>query len=127
MQTIYLIFGFLAIFIACLGLYGLVSFATEQRAKEIGIRKVLGATVPNIVFNLSKDFLKLVLLANIISWPLGFYVMNNWLDNFAYRIGIEWWVFLASGLLAQLIAILTISQQALKSALSNPADILQYE
>jgi putative ABC transport system permease protein len=117
----------LAIFVACLGLYGLASFATEQRAKEIGIRKVLGATVPNITFNLSKDFLQLVLLANVIAWPLGFYVMNNWLDNFAYRIGIEWWVFLVSGLLAQLIAILTVSQQAIKSALSNPADILQYE
>ena len=127
MQDIYLIFGFLAIFVACLGLYGLASFATEQRAKEIGIRKVLGATVPNITFYLSKDFLKLVILANIIAWPLGFYVMNNWLDNFAYRIGIEWWMFVASGLLAQFIAILTVSQQALKSALSNPADILKYE
>ncbi|MGB6864651.1 MAG: ABC transporter permease [Candidatus Aminicenantaceae bacterium] len=127
MQDIYLIFGFLAIFVACLGLYGLASFATEQRAKEIGIRKVLGATVPNITFYLSKDFLKLVLLANIIAWPLGFYVMNNWLDNFSYRIGIKWWVFVASGLLAQFIAIMTVSQQALKSALSNPADILKYE
>jgi putative ABC transport system permease protein len=127
MQTIYLIFGFLAIFVACLGLYGLASFATEQRAKEIGIRKVLGATVPNITFNLSKDFLKLVLIANIIAWPLGFYVMNNWLDHFAYRIEIEWWVFLASGLLTQIIALLTVSQQALKSALSNPVDTLQYE
>jgi putative ABC transport system permease protein len=127
MQDIYLIFGFLAIFVACLGLYGLASFATEQRAKEIGIRKVLGASVPNITFYLSKDFLKLVILANIIAWPLGFYVMNNWLDNFAYRIGIEWWMFVASGLLAQFIAIMTVSQQALKSALSNPADILKYE
>jgi len=127
MQDIYLTFGFLAIFIACLGLYGLASFATEQRAKEIGIRKVLGATVSNITFYLSKDFLKLVLLANIIAWPLGFYMMNNWLDNFAYRIGIEWWVFVASGLLAQFIAIMTVSHQALKSALSNPADTLKYE
>jgi putative ABC transport system permease protein len=127
MQDIYLIFGFLAIFVACLGLYGLASFATEQRAKEISIRKVLGATVPNITFNLSKDFLKLVLLANIIAWPLGFYVMTHWLDNFVYRIGIEWWVFLVSGLLAQIIAIMTVSHQALKSALSNPADTLKYE
>ena len=127
MQNIYLIFGFLAIFVACLGLYGLASFATEQRAKEIGIRKVLGATVPNITFNLSKDFLKLVLLANIIAWPLGFYVMNGWLDSFAYRIGIEWWVFVVSGLLAQVIAIMTVSQQALKSALTNPANTLKYE
>ncbi len=127
MQDIYLIFGFLAIFVACLGLYGLASFATEQRSKEIGIRKVLGATVPNITFNLSKDFMKLVLLANIIAWPLGFFVMNNWLDNFAYRIGIEWWVFVVSGLLAQVIAIMTVSHQAFKSALSNPVDTLKYE
>jgi putative ABC transport system permease protein len=127
LQNIYLIFGILAIFVACLGLYGLASFATEQRAKEIGIRKVLGATLPNITFNLSKDFLKLVLLANIIAWPLGFFVMKHWLDNFAYRIGIEWWVFVVSGLLAQFIAIMTVSHQALKSALSNPADTLKYE
>jgi putative ABC transport system permease protein len=127
MQDVYLIFGFLAIFVACLGLYGLASFATEQRAKEIGIRKVLGATVPNISFTLSKDFLMLVLIANIIAWPLGFYVMDNWLDSFAYRIGIEWWMFVVSGLLAQVIAIMTVSQQALKSALSNPADTLKYE
>jgi len=88
---------------------------------------VLGATIPNITLYLSKDFLKLVLLANIIAWPLGFYVMNGWLDNFAYRIGIEWWVFVASGLLAQLIAVITVSHQALKSALSNPVDTLKYE
>ena len=127
LKDIYLIFGFLAIFVACLGIYGLASFATEQRAKEIGIRKVLGATVSNITFNLSKDFLKLVLLSNVIAWPLGFFVMNRWLDNFAYRIGIEWWVFVASGLLAQVIAIMTVSHQALKSALSNPADTLKDE
>ncbi|UCC39013.1 MAG: ABC transporter permease [Candidatus Aminicenantes bacterium] len=127
MQDIYLTFGFLAIFIACLGLYGLASFSTEQRAKEVGIRKVLGATVPNITFTLSKDFMKLVLLANIIAWPIGFYVMNNWLDNFAYRIGIEWWVFLAAALIAQIIALITVSHQALKSALTNPAETLQYE
>jgi putative ABC transport system permease protein len=127
MQDIYLTFGFLAIFIACLGLYGLASFSTEQRAKEIGIRKVLGATVPNITFTLSKDFIKLVLFANIIAWPIGFYVMNNWLNNFAYRIGIEWWVFLAAGLISQIIALMTVSHQALKSALTNPAETLQYE
>jgi putative ABC transport system permease protein len=127
MRDIYLIFGFLAIFVACLGLYGLASFTTEQRAKEIGIRKVLGATVSRITFNLSKDFLKLVLLANIIAWPLGFYVMTNWLNNFSYRIGTAWWMFVVAGLLAQFIAILTVSHQALKSALWNPADTLKYE
>ena len=127
MQTIYLFFGIMAIFIACLGLYGLASFATEQRTKEIGIRKVLGASAPDIALNLTKDFLKLVILANILAWPLAFYVMNNWLDNFAYRIGLKWWVFLLSGLIALLIALITISRQALKSALSNPVISLRYE
>ena len=127
MQSVYLFFGMMAIFVACLGLYGLASFAIEQRTKEIGIRKVLGASVPGIVLSLSKDFLKLVLLANILAWPLAFYVMNNWLDNFAYRIGIEVWVFLLAGLFALLIALLTISRQAIKSALSNPIRSLRYE
>ncbi len=127
MQTIYLFFGMMAIFVACLGLYGLASFAIEQRTKEIGIRKVLGATVPNLALGLSKDFLKLVLLANVVAWPLAFYVMNNWLDNFAYRIGLKWWVFVLAGVTALLIAMLTISRQALKSALSNPVISLRYE
>ena len=127
MQTIYLFFGIMAIFVACLGLYGLASFATEQRTKEIGIRKVLGASVPDIAMNLTKEFLKLVILANILAWPLAFFVMNNWLDNFAYRIGMQWWVFLLSGLIALVIALITISRQALKSALSNPVVSLRYE
>ena len=127
MQTIYLFFGMMAIFVACLGLYGLASFAIEQRTKEIGIRKVLGASVPGIAMDLSKDFLKLVLLANVLAWPLAFYVMNNWLDNFAYRIGLKWWVFILAGVIALLIALLTISRQALKSALSNPIKSLRYE
>jgi putative ABC transport system permease protein len=127
MQTIYLFFGTMAIFVACLGLYGLASFAIEQRTKEIGIRKVLGASVPTIAFNLSKDFLRLVLLANILAWPLAFYVMNNWLDNFAYRIGLKWWVFLMAGVIALFIALLTISRQTFKSALSNPVNSLRYE
>jgi putative ABC transport system permease protein len=127
MQTIYLFFGAMAIFVACLGLYGLASFAIEQRTKEIGIRKVLGASVPDLVLNLCKDFLKLVLLANVLAWPLAFYVMNSWLDNFAYRIGLRPWVFLVAGAIALLIALLTISRQALKSALSNPVISLRYE
>jgi putative ABC transport system permease protein len=127
MQTIYLFFGTMAIFVACLGLYGLASFAIEQRTKEIGIRKVLGASVPTIALNLSKDFLRLVLLANILAWPLAFYVMNNWLDNFAYRIGLKWWVFLVAGVIALFIALLTISRQTFKSALSNPVKSLRYE
>jgi len=127
MQTIYLFFGMMAIFVACLGLYGLASFAIEQRTKEIGIRKILGASVPNLALNLTKDFLKLVVLANILAWPLAYYVMNNWLDNFAYRIGLQWWVFLLAGVIALLIALLTISRQSLKSALSNPIISLRYE
>ena len=127
MQTVYLFFGMMAIFVACLGLYGLASFAIEQRTKEIGIRKVLGASVPGIALDLSKDFLKLVALANILAWPLAFYVMNNWLDNFAYRIGLKLWVFFLAGLIALLIALLTISRQSLKSALSNPVRSLRYE
>jgi putative ABC transport system permease protein len=127
MQMIYLFFGTMAIFVACLGLYGLASFAIEQRTKEIGIRKVLGASVPTIALNLSKDFLRLVLLANILAWPLAFYVMNNWLDNFAYRIGLKWWVFLVAGVIALFIALLTISRQTFKSALSNPVKSLRYE
>lgn len=127
MQTIYLFFGTMAIFVACLGLYGLASFAIEQRTKEIGIRKILGASVPNLALNLTKDFLKLVLLANILAWPFAYLVMNDWLDNFAYRIGMQWWAFLLAGAVALLIALLTISRQTFKSALSNPVHSLRYE
>ncbi|MGH7455150.1 MAG: ABC transporter permease, partial [bacterium] len=97
------------------------------RTKEIGIRKVLGASVANVIGLLSKDFVKLVLLANLLAWPLGYYAMNEWLQNFAYRIDISWWVFALSGGLALLIALLTISVQALKAALANPIEALRYE
>ena len=92
-REIYLTFGFLAVFIACLGLFGLASFTVEQRTKEIGVRKVLGASVQEIALLLSKEFFKWVLIANIIAWPLAYYVMNNWLENFAYRIGIKLDIF----------------------------------
>ncbi|RMD64473.1 FtsX-like permease family protein [Candidatus Parcubacteria bacterium] len=120
-------FAVLAVFIAALGLFGLISFAGEQRTKEIGIRKVFGATVANLVALLSKDFVKLVLLANVIAWPVAWYAMHKWLQNFAYRIGIGWWVFALAGGLALLIALLTVSTQAARAALANPVESLRYE
>jgi putative ABC transport system permease protein len=120
-------FSFLAIFIACLGLFGLAAFVAEQRTKEIGIRKVLGATVSNIVLNLSKDFARWVLLANLIAWPLGFWLMNDWLAKFAYRIDIGWWMFALAGSMTLLVALLTVSTQAIRAALANPVEALKYE
>jgi putative ABC transport system permease protein len=108
-------------------LLGLVIFTAEQRTREIGIRKVLGATVPNVVGLLSKDFLKLIFIANLISWPLGWWAMNTWLQNFEYRTAINWWVFVLAGLAAALIALLTISFQAIKAAIANPMKSLRTE
>jgi putative ABC transport system permease protein len=119
--------SFLAIFISCLGLFGLVSFIVEQRRKEIGIRKVLGASVSNVVGTLSKQFLLIVLLANIIALPLAYYFMNGWLEDFAYRINISWWMFILSGGIAFLIALATVSIQAIKAATANPVESLRYE
>jgi putative ABC transport system permease protein len=120
-------FSVLAIFIACLGLLGLAAFVTEQRTKEIGIRKVLGASVAEIVALLSKEFVKWVLIANVVAWPLAYYVMNNWLKNFAYRTDMSIWIFAASGILALLIALLTVSSHAIKAATANPVESLRYE
>ncbi len=121
------IFSFLAIFIASLGLLGLAAFVTEQRTKEIGIRKVLGASIFEIIILLSKEFAKWVILANIIAWPLAFYVMQNWLNNFAYKTNIGLWIFPLSGLLALLIAFSTVSTHAVKAARANPIKSLRYE
>ena len=120
-------FAFLAILLACLGLFGLAAFTTVQRTKEIGVRKVLGASVASIVTLLSKDFLKLVLLANIVAWPLAWWAMHRWLQDFAYRIAINWWVFALAGVVALLIALLTVSFQALKAAVANPVNSLRTE
>lgn len=117
----------LGILIACLGLFGLVSFAAAQRTKEIGIRKVLGASAMSVVHLLSKDFLKLVVLANLIAWPFAYYFMNRWLQDFAYRVNVGWWVFAVSGALALVVALITVSTQALKAALANPVEALRYE
>jgi len=124
---IFKVFSILAIFIACLGVFGLISFATEQRTKEIGIRKVLGASVPNMVSLLSKEFLKLVFIANLIAWPMAYFMMNRWLQEFAYRINLSLGIFLLAGALALVVTLLTVGYQALKAALANPVDSLRYE
>jgi putative ABC transport system permease protein len=117
----------IAIIIACLGLLGLASYSAENRVKEIGIRKVLGASVPNIVSLLSKDFLKLVLLANIISWPFAWYVLNKWLQNYTYRIDINGWIFISAGFISLLVAVVAVSSQTFKAALLNPVKNLRTE
>ena len=127
MSHVFQIFSGLAILIACLGLFGLAAFTTQQRTKEIGIRKILGASVSGIVCLLSKDFLKLVLIANIIAWPIAYYAMNQWLQSFAYRIDLGISTFILSGLIALLIALLTVSYQAIKAARANPVEALRYE
>jgi putative ABC transport system permease protein len=126
-RSLFSIFSFLAIFIACLGLFGLASFVADRKTKEIGIRKILGASVPRIVNHLNKSFIKWVLIANLIAWPAAWYFMNKWLENFAYRIDLTWWVFVLAAALALLIALMTISFQTIKAALKNPADSLRYE
>ncbi|MEM8523121.1 MAG: ABC transporter permease [Bacteroidota bacterium] len=120
-------FTFLSIFIACLGLLGLITYITQQRTKEIGIRKVLGASVSSIVGLLSKDFLKLLVIALIIASPIAYYFMNNWLQNFAYSIDIQWWIFALAGFAAIVIAFLTVSFQSVRAALVNPVKSLRNE
>ena len=121
------VFSFLALFIACLGMFGLASFTAEQRVKEVGIRKVLGAKVSGIVLLLSKEFAKYVLIANLFAWPIAYFVINTWLENFAYRISLDWWMFLISGGIALIIALATISIQVVKAATANPVKSLKYE
>jgi putative ABC transport system permease protein len=125
--TVFLVFSFLTIVIACIGLFGLAAFSTEQRTKEIGIRKVLGASVRQVVESLSRDFVLLVAVSNLIAWPVAWYVMNRWLENFAYRTGISWLTFLLAGAIALGVALLTISYQAIRAALANPVESLRYE
>ena len=127
MQGIFYGFAILSLLIACLGLFGLSIFVVERKIKEIAIRKVLGASIPGIVGLLSKDFLKLVIIAAIIATPLAFYFMHQWLQDFAYRINIGWWVFAASGIVALLIALVTISVKAIKAAMGNPVKSLRTE
>jgi putative ABC transport system permease protein len=125
--TILNIFAVLTILVACLGLFGLATYAAEQRTKEIGIRKVLGASVTSVTKMLSKDFIKLVFIACLIAFPLSWWAMNKWLQSFAYRINISWWIFLAAAVAALFIALLTISFQAIKAAVANPVKSLRTE
>ena len=125
--TILNIFSVLTIFVACLGLFGLVTYAAEQRTKEIGIRKVLGASVTQVTKMLSKEFLKLVLIASLIAFPAAWWAMNKWLQSFAFRITISWWVFVVAAGTALLIALVTVSSQAIKAAMANPVKSLRSE
>ena len=118
---------FLAIFISCLGLLGLAFFIAESRTKEIGIRKVLGASVSHLVTALSKEFILLVLIANVIAWPIAWLVMRSWLQNFAYKTDLSIWFFIFAAVIAVIIAILTVSYQAFKAASADPVKVLRYE
>jgi putative ABC transport system permease protein len=121
------IFTFIAIFVSCLGLLGLVTYSVNQKAKEIGIRKVVGASVANIVLLFSKQYLKLIIIANIIAWPLAWYVMNNWLQDFPYRVQVSWWMFAASLAAGVIIAFCTIAFKTIRAAMANPVNSLRAE
>jgi putative ABC transport system permease protein len=127
MEGVFYGFAGLSLLIGCLGLFGLSIFVVERKVKEIGIRKVLGASVTDIVELLAKDFIRLVLIAIMLATPLTWYVMNRWLQDFAYRIDIEWWIFALAGLLALSIALLTVSFQSIRAALRNPVKSLRTE
>jgi len=126
-ETVINTFTFLTLSISCLGLFGLAAFTAEQRTKEIGIRKVLGASISRIIVLLAKEFTKWVVIANIVAWPLGYLMMNKLLQGYAYRVNIGWWIFAFSGGLAFLISLLTVSFQAIKAARANPVEALKYE
>ncbi|MFZ1807249.1 MAG: FtsX-like permease family protein, partial [Cyclobacteriaceae bacterium] len=126
-SQLFTIFSGLAIFIACLGLFGLATFNTLQRVKEIGIRKVLGASVPTILGLLSKEIVVLIVAANLIAWPVAWLLMNKWLDTFAYHIEMNLFIYLVSGIVAVLVALITVSTQTVKAAMTNPSNTLRYE
>jgi putative ABC transport system permease protein len=127
MRTIFQYFSFVSILIACLGLFGLASISAEQRTKEVGIRKALGASMSNIVLTLSRDFLAWVVLSNLVAIPIAWYFMSKWLQDFAYRIPLSWWMFAVAGGMAFVIAFLTVGVRAIKAATANPVESLRYE
>ena len=127
LSRIFSIFSILAIMVACLGLFGLISYTAQQRTKEIGIRKVLGATVSNVVILLSKDIVKLAIMANLVAWPVGYLAMDQWLQDFNYRINISLWTFVLGGLLTVVIALITVSFRTINAAMVNPVEALRYE
>jgi len=120
-------FGIFAVFISCLGLFGLAAFTAEQRTKEIGVRKVLGATVFNVLQLISKEFLALVVISLVIATPIAYYFMYNWLQDYQYRTPLSWWIFAATGTGALGITLLTVSFQAIKAAIANPVKSLRSE
>jgi putative ABC transport system permease protein len=125
--TLFTTFAAIAIFISCLGLFGLATYTAQVKTKEIGIRKVLGASVSSVVQLISKDFLKLVIIATVIATPLAYWAMSKWLQGFAYRINISWWLFAVAVIVIMLIALLTVSFQAIKAAVANPVNSLRTE
>ncbi len=127
MQNIFIVFACLSISVACLGLFGLAAFMAEERTKEIGVRKVLGASSANILTLLSKEFIKVITVAFVVAVPISYYIMNNWLQNFAYRVNLEMWLFILPGILALVIALLSVSFQSLKAARAKPVSALKYE
>ena len=127
LSGLYKIFAVIAIFLSCLGLYGLASFMAVQRIKEVGIRKVLGASVSSVVYLFSKEFIILVTIAFIIASPVAWYFMDKWLKGYVYRINISWWIFIVGGISAIIIALITVSFQAIKAALTNPVKSLKAE
>ena len=127
MRDLFNVFSILSVVISCLGLFGLATFATQRRIKEIGVRKVLGAGEAGIVALLSKDFIQLVLISLIIAFPVAWFAMDKWLQGFAYRINISWWVFAIAGVTAIVIAFITVSFQAIKAAIANPVKSLRTE
>jgi putative ABC transport system permease protein len=126
-SQLFTLFSGLAIFIACLGLFGLATFNTLQRVKEIGIRKVLGASVPSILALLSREIVMLIVVANLIAWPLAWYFMNQWLSTFAYHIDMNLAIYLLAAVSAIMVALLTVSTQTMKAAMTNPGNTLRYE
>jgi putative ABC transport system permease protein len=124
---IYRYFTVLAIFVSCLGLFGMASFSAEQRTREIGIRKILGASVGKIMALISKDFVVLLAVSNLIAWPVAYYLMNKLLKGYAYRTSLEWWMFAAAGASALVIALVTVCLKIVGAARANPADSLRYE
>jgi len=125
--TLFQLFGAFAIFISCLGLFGLAAYTAEQKTKEIGVRKVMGATFSNIILLLSKQFTKWILIANLIAWPISYILMRQWLNEFAYRINIGVLIFITSALIALFVAMLSVSYQAIKAAIARPVESLRYE
>jgi putative ABC transport system permease protein len=121
------VFSLLSVLICCLGLFGLAAFAAEQRTKEIGVRKVLGASVLSIARLLNRDFVRMMLLATVLGAPIAYYFLNGWLANFTYHIQLEWWMFVAAGAVATVIAVATVSLQSIKAALANPVKSLRNE